>query len=207
MNGAFAMDSAETHCERELGASRGGAPRVLVGGLGLGHTVGAVLEEADRRRSGCGSTWSSSRSAWSAGRGRGARPRWPGVAADPRVRLHVGDVATSSRAPAEPAGPWDAILLDVDNGPDFLIHAQNDALYGEPALRAAYGAARPGRGAGDLVPGPVAGPARGPAARRRLRGGDAAHGASARAAVHVRDATVRRSTGLSSGTARSGGAG
>ena len=29
----------------------------------------------------------------------------------------------------EPTGPWDAILLDVDNGPDFLIHAENVALY------------------------------------------------------------------------------
>ena len=48
VNGAFAMDSTETHSERELGRIAGGAPRVLVGGLGLGHTVVAVLDEADR---------------------------------------------------------------------------------------------------------------------------------------------------------------
>jgi spermidine synthase len=46
--------------------------------------------------------------------------------------------------PSAPTGPWDAILLDVDNGPDFLIHAENDALYAEPALRTAYGRLAPG---------------------------------------------------------------
>ena len=36
-----------------------------------------------------------------------------------------------------PTGPWDAILLDVDNGPDFLIHAENAALYGSEILESA----------------------------------------------------------------------
>jgi spermidine synthase len=122
VNGAFAMDSTETHSERELGRIAAGAPRVLVGGLGLGHTVAAVLDEADR-----------------------LRLPVTRVAADPRVRLHVGDVATVLAAPGDgPTGPWDAILLDVDNGPDFLIHAANDALYAEPALRSAYARLAPG---------------------------------------------------------------
>ena len=66
------------------------------------------------------------------------------VAADQRVRLHAGDVATVLAGFEDPTGPWDAILLDVDNGPDFLIHATNDALYAEPALRAAYARLAPG---------------------------------------------------------------
>ena len=144
VNGAFAMDSTETHSERELGRIAGGAPRVLVGGLGLGHTVVAVLDEADRLQlpvrvdvvelEGDLVGWAR----------EGRTATLARVAADPRVHLHVGDVATVlARRRTEPAGPWDAILLDVDNGPDFLIHAQNDALYDEPGLRAAYGRLAP----------------------------------------------------------------
>ena len=36
------------------------------------------------------------------------------------------------------SGPWDAIVLDVDNGPDFLIHDENRALYTEEGMQAAY---------------------------------------------------------------------
>jgi spermidine synthase len=60
---------------------------------------------------------------------------------DPRVSIALGDV----RAPiAAPARPYDAILLDVDNGPDGLIHAANDRLYGAGGLRAAHAALAPG---------------------------------------------------------------
>ena len=62
--------------------------------------------------------------------------RWP---RDPRVALHTGDVATvlTGRQP-DLTGPWDAIVLDVDNGPDFLIHGTNAGLYSPPTLAAAY---------------------------------------------------------------------
>ena len=36
---------------------------------------------------------------------------------------------------ARPRGPWDVVLLDVDNGPDFLVHASNAPLYAPPAWR------------------------------------------------------------------------
>jgi spermidine synthase len=42
------------------------------------------------------------------------------------------------------AGGWDAILLDVDNGPDGLTRAANDSLYGFEGLAAAHRALRPG---------------------------------------------------------------
>ena len=139
VNGAFAMDSSETHSERELGRIAAGAPRVLVGGLGLGYTVSAVLDEADRlglpvsvdvvELEATLVTWAR----------EGRTPTLARVAADPRVHLHVGDVATVLVGLRRgPAGPWDAILLDVDNGPDFLIHAANDVLYAEPGLSHAY---------------------------------------------------------------------
>jgi spermidine synthase len=60
---------------------------------------------------------------------------------DPRVSLVGGDVADvihASRA------AFDAILLDVDNGPDGLVREGNDLLYSEQGLRAAKAALRPG---------------------------------------------------------------
>ena len=145
VNGTFAMDDTETHSERELGRIAAGAHRVLVGGLGLGHTATAVLDEADRlglpvqvdvvELEGDLVTWAK----------QGRTATLARVAADPRVRLHVGDVATALAGLRRgPTGPWDAILLDVDNGPDFLIHAANEVLYAEPGLRAAYEQLAPG---------------------------------------------------------------
>jgi spermidine synthase len=142
VNGAFAMDSAETGSERALAEHAWPGASVLVGGLGLGFTVTALLDGR------VGSIdvveiedalveWAS----------EGVTPRLARVARDPRVRLWVADVRTVLSEPssrAEPAGTWDAILLDVDNGPDFLIHAENAALYGAEALRSAYRRLSPG---------------------------------------------------------------
>jgi spermidine synthase len=148
VNGAFAMDSTETHSERELGRIASGAPRVLIGGLGLGHTVAAVLEEADRQGRSVVVDVVELETDLVAWAREGRTATLGQVATDPRVRLHAGDVATvladQQGDTSGPTGPWDAILLDVDNGPDFLIHAANDALYAEPALRAAYGRLAPG---------------------------------------------------------------
>jgi len=61
------------------------------------------------------------------------------AASDPRIRLHNGDIRLVLEGLSDgPRGPWDAIVLDVDNGPDFLIHDQNRALYTERCLRTAY---------------------------------------------------------------------
>lgn len=139
VNGAFAMDSTETHSERELGRIAAGASRVLVGGLGLGHTVTAVLDEADRSGLAVSVDVVELEAALVTWAREGRTASLARVAADPRVRLHVGDVATVlAGLQGGATGPWEAILLDVDNGPDFLIHAQNDALYAEPGLRTAY---------------------------------------------------------------------
>jgi len=141
VNGVFAMDSTETTSERELARfarmSDGRAPRVLVGGLGLGYTAAEVLADPA-----VGATlvdvvelephlveWARA----------GLTPELDRVAQDPRSRLHVADVTTVLQGAAGPAGPWDAILLDVDNGPDFLIHGTNADLYTRETLEAAYG--------------------------------------------------------------------
>lgn len=140
VNGVFAMDSAETSTERRLAefATRAAGRRILVGGLGLGYTAAEILAaDVDRvdvvEIEACLVDWARA----------GLTPTLAAVAGDPRAHLHVADVG-SVLADQGPAGPWDAIVLDVDNGPDFLIHAANDALYDLAGLQTAYGRLAPG---------------------------------------------------------------
>jgi spermidine synthase len=60
---------------------------------------------------------------------------------DPRVRLIEGDVVAVI---ADASGTYDAILLDVDNGPDGLTRNGNDRLYSMKGLAAAKAALKPG---------------------------------------------------------------
>jgi spermidine synthase len=137
INGAFAMDSSEGSSERllgELALPSGRARRVLVAGLGLGYTVAAisaknvdVIDVVEIEQ--CLIDWAY----------QGVTAILAAVSSDPRVRLHAEDVRrVLAGLNHRPAGPWDAIVLDVDNGPDFLIHEENRALYTEAELRAAY---------------------------------------------------------------------
>jgi spermidine synthase len=164
VNGAFAMDSSETTTERTLGelavdaaTSTTTGARFLVGGLGLGYTVNAILAAADASGAEaeidvveieeCLIEWARA----------GVTPTLAAVAADPRVRLHAADIrsvlsgSTGGGSPRDrpepstgPFGPWDGIALDVDNGPDFLIHGPNQALYSKAGLRTAYEQLTPG---------------------------------------------------------------
>lgn len=143
VNGAFAMDSAETLSERLLAESIGPvAGNVLVGGLGLGYTTQALLD--------MGATsvdvveLSAALIAWAH---EGLTSTLGSLAADPRVRLHHGDIADvvgSQAALPGLFGPWDAICLDVDNGPDFLIHHQNARVYAPETLASAMNHLVPG---------------------------------------------------------------
>jgi spermidine synthase len=63
---------------------------------------------------------------------------------DPRVHIHVGDVGELIRAGQAVQGVYDAILLDVDNGPAGMTRKANDGLYDAKGLRAALAALRPG---------------------------------------------------------------
>ena len=60
---------------------------------------------------------------------------------DPRVAVAEEDVAETIR---KSKSAWDAILLDVDNGPAGLTRKSNDRLYGKSGLMAALSALRPG---------------------------------------------------------------
>ena len=59
--------------------------------------------------------------------------RWNGGALDdPRVRLVVGDLQELIVRPR--AGRYDAVCLDVDNGPGWLVHERNAGLYDDAGL-------------------------------------------------------------------------
>jgi len=128
VNGVFAMDSAETSSEIAL-ADAAPAGRVLVGGLGLGYTAARLLDRGARHLdvvelAGPLLDWARA----------GLAEPLARVAADPRVSLHHGDIADWI---AGRPGPWDAVLLDVDNGPSFLIHDHNARVY-DAALLSAF---------------------------------------------------------------------
>ena len=143
INGTFAMDSTDTSTERllaELALPTGRGHRVLIGGLGLGYTVTAVLTkdvdvidvvEIEQ-----------SLIDWAY---QGVTATLGAAVSDPRIRLHAGDIRLVLEGRYDrPVGPWDAIVLDVDNGPDFLIHEKNSALYTKAGLTAAYAQLAPG---------------------------------------------------------------
>ncbi len=138
VNGVFVMDDAETSSEREmarLALSRAPAPRrVLVGGLGLGFTLGAVLAD-ERVERVVVAEIEAPVVGWMHD---GTVPHGPALLADPRLQVRVEDVAdTVERLPP---GSVDLTLLDVDNGPSYLVHDGNADLYRPGFLRSLHGA-------------------------------------------------------------------
>ena len=111
-------------------------PRLLIGGLGMGFTLAAALKAL-----GPGAeiivaelvpevvTWNRTLIGAPAG----------DPLADPRSHVYVGDVADVIRE--QPAG-FDAILMDVDNGPEALVRRENNWLYSAAGLRATRAALR-----------------------------------------------------------------
>jgi spermidine synthase len=141
-NGAFVMDTLEVSTERALATTALALvdpPRaVVVGGLGLGFTMHQVL--ADSRVETCAVV--EVEEALVGWMRDGTVPHGPALLADERVRIVVADIAVAL-AEAQPA-TYDLILLDVDNGPGYLVHEGNARLYEVPLLRAAHRTLRPG---------------------------------------------------------------
>jgi len=143
VDGVFAMDTVDTTTERALARLAldrlpGDGLRVLVGGLGLGFTVRALLQ--DRRVAHVDVVeLHAPLVAWARA---GTVPPLVGLLDDPRVAVQVADVLAA--VPALPHAGLDAILLDVDNGPGFLVHPANAAVYRLPFLAAAARALAPG---------------------------------------------------------------
>jgi spermidine synthase len=98
------------------------APRVLIGGLGMGFTLRAAQEVAPVDARIVVSEIVPELVDWA---GRHMAPVFGTCLADPRVEVRIGDVGKVIRGSE---GAFHAILLDVDNGPDGLTRAENDAL-------------------------------------------------------------------------------
>lgn len=116
----------------------GAAPRILIGGLGMGFTLRAALALAPERASLVVAEILPELVEWA---DRHMAEVFGDCLGDPRVRVQVADVAALIR---QGSSDHDAILLDVDNGPGGLTRPGNDALYAEAGLTAARRALAPG---------------------------------------------------------------
>ncbi|GEP01606.1 hypothetical protein [Methylobacterium haplocladii] len=112
--------------------------RMLIGGLGMGFTLGAALDGLGPEASVVVSELVPSVAAWARGP---LSHLFAGSLDDPRVAIRVEDVNRSIQA--APAA-YDAILLDVDNGPEGATRRANDRLYDAWGLKRARWALRPG---------------------------------------------------------------
>jgi hypothetical protein len=119
---------------------RGGDPtRVLVGGLGMGFTLAAALRRTAPEGSVTVAELVPAIIRWN----RGVLGEAAGdPLKDVRAHVHEGDVMELIQSPPTPL--WDAILLDVDNGPSSLTRATNDGLYTPGGLDACFAALTPG---------------------------------------------------------------
>ncbi len=122
-------------CERLAGRR---APHLLIGGYGMGFTLRAALALLDADARLTVAELVPEIILWARGP---MNELMAGCLDDPRVRVIEGDVAALIGAGR---GTYDAILLDVDNGPDGLTRAGNDGLYSAGGLAALKAALKPG---------------------------------------------------------------
>ena len=115
-------------CER---IARLPEPRVLIGGLGMGFTLAAALSSLGNSAQVTVAELVPEVEAWNRGP-LGAAAGYP--LNDARARVHIGDVAELLK---EGDGNWDAILLDVDNGPEGLTRKENNWIYSPEGIAAA----------------------------------------------------------------------
>ena len=112
-------------------------PQLLIGGLGMGFTLAAALRHISEQAQVVVAELVPAVVAWN----RGPLGEHAGHPLhDPRVTVREVDVARILSAGQQ---AFDAILLDVDNGPEGLTRAENDWLYSISGLNEAYAALRP----------------------------------------------------------------
>jgi len=122
-------------CEKLRARKR---PHILIGGLGMGFTLRAALAALGTQARITVAELVPAVVTWARGP---MADVFGNSLSDPRVSLHeadVGDLIQSGRS------AYNAILLDVDNGPEGLTRQANDVLYDLDGLRAARTALRPG---------------------------------------------------------------
>ncbi len=143
--GRVLMNSAQNRSEVVLGelAARAvadrTAPRVLVGGLGMGLTLRAVLAILPRRAEVLVAELNPVVVSWCEGP---LAPLNGAALDDPRVRLQIGCVAAVLAAARAAGGTrrFDAVLFDLYEGPRTATQGADDPLYGRAAIGAARGA-------------------------------------------------------------------
>jgi spermidine synthase len=142
VNGVFVMDTCETSSEKGLATvalKQVENPRnVVVGGLGLGFTAHEVLADKRVERlvvveiEDCLVQWMRD----------GTVPHGPAYLADERLTVINADIRTAM-AEATPDA-YDLVLLDVDNGPGFLVYDDNAEIYQREFLEQTRRCLRPG---------------------------------------------------------------
>ena len=140
-NGVFLMDTRAGESERLLVRApleRLARPAdVLIGGLGVGFSLAEALRSPYARsvtvieREPAVIGWHETH----------LRPFSGGAVADPRVRVEGADLAAWLRAGTD---GFDALCLDIDNGPHWTVTEGNAALYGPAGLELLAGRLRPG---------------------------------------------------------------
>jgi spermidine synthase len=125
---------AEHTCARLMDRVK---PRLLIGGLGMGFTLAAALKYVGDQAQVVVVELVPAVVVWN----RGPLGECAGQPLqDSRVTVREGDVARILMAGQQ---AYDAILLDVDNGPEGLTRKENDWLYSMSGLSASYAALRP----------------------------------------------------------------
>lgn len=132
-----AVRSEEAFVDYGIEAAIQTPARVLIGGLGLGFT----LAEVCRQLPGADITIAEISPAvarWLKGPARNDNSRWLD---EPRVTLRVADVQDVMKRTEQ---TFDLILLDVDNGPEALVHEGNANLYDRNGLESVAACLAPG---------------------------------------------------------------
>jgi spermidine synthase len=135
IGGRVLMTSAHRTSEQALATlacaevHRRAAPRVLIGGLGMAYTLRAALDALPARARVEVCELHPAVVDWCRGP---LSVLTAGAVSDPRVRVVVGDVARHIRS--APASSYDAILLDLFEGPYAATQAREDPFYGPRAL-------------------------------------------------------------------------
>lgn len=142
VNGVFVMDTVETSSEKGLATAalkQVENPRtVVVGGLGLGFTMHEVLADTRVERL----VVVEIEDALVQWMRDGTVPHGPAYLADERLTVMVADIKVAMAEATTAA--YDLVLLDVDNGPGFLVYDENEAVYQREFLEQTKACLRPG---------------------------------------------------------------
>jgi spermidine synthase len=146
VNGQQLMHSSVSTSEIQLGevgcaklADKSRPARVLIGGLGLGFTLQSVLRSVGPRTQVHVAELFPEIVAWNRTFLAGLNG---GALADRRVTVLEADVRWLIKKAAR--APFDAIVLDIDNGTTAMVKDENHALYSERGISQIFSALKPG---------------------------------------------------------------